>query len=130
MIGSILILTATVKLYQTVCLWLTHWHWFKFGEVGLVAILVIAVGGYLPVLIIRWLFGKWMRYFLFSPFIDDFFGGVLGLVSTAAMLAWLNLVLMLTCHPSVQRQFVDYSWIGSRLVHQLPPSTTVKGIPQ
>jgi len=128
MIGSLLILTATLKLYQTVCLWLMHWQMFKLGEVGLVAILAIAVGGYLPVLIIRWLLGKWLRYFLFSPFIDDFFGGVLGLVSTAAMLAWLNLVLMLTCHPSVQHQIVDYSWLGSHLIHQLPSLTTVKGM--
>jgi len=128
MIGSLLILTATLKLYQTVCLWLIHWQMFKLGEVGLVAILAIAVGGYLPVLIIRWLLGNWLRYFLFSPFIDDFFGGVLGLVSTAAMLAWLNLVLMLTYHPSVQHQIVDDSWLGSHLVHQLPSPTTVKGM--
>jgi len=126
MIGSLLILTATLELYQTVCIWLTHWQLFKLGEVGFVAILAIAVGGYLPVLIIRWLLGKWLCYFLFSPFIDDFFGGVLGLVSTAAMLAWLNLVLMLTGNQSVQRQIVDYSWLGSHLVHQLPPPMTVK----
>ena len=127
-IGNLLILTATLKLYQTVCIWLTHWQSFKLGEVGLVAILAIAVGGYLPVLIIRWLLGKWLRYYLFSPFIDDFFGGLLGVVSTAAMLAWLNLVLMLTCNQSLQRQFVDYSWIGSHVIHQLPPPPTVKEI--
>jgi len=118
-IGSLLVLTATLKLYQTIYDWLQIRQWFTQAANGPAAIVAIAVGGYLPILIISQIFGKWIQRRFFPVFLESFGGGVLGLISMAAMLAWLNLGLMLTCGQSVQRQFLYDSWIGSRLVSHL-----------
>ncbi len=118
-IGSLLVLTATLKLYQTIYDWLQQQHWFTQTANSSAAIVAIVVGVYLPVLIISQLFGKWIQRRFFPVFLENFGGEVLGLISLAAILAWLNVGLMLTCNQSVQRLFLYDSWIGLRLASQL-----------
>ena len=119
-IGSLLVLAATVTLYQTIYEWLQQRQWFSSNANGPAAIVAIAIGGYLPILIIRWVLGRWLQRHRFPILLEKFGGGILGLVSTAALLAWLNLGLMLTCNQTVQHKFIDDSWIASRLVRHLP----------
>ena len=124
-VGSLLVLAATLKFYLPVYQWMHDHQCFEVAALGAASVLAIAVGIYLPVLLVRWRLSRWIQSHLFPPAVEKYGGAVLGLVSMTALIAWLTVGLLLTCGRSAHREVVQDSWLGSRIVNRLPAVATL-----
>ena len=128
-VGSLLVLAATLKFYLPVYKWMQDRHCFELEALGAAAVLAIAVGIYLPVLLVRWRLSRWIQSHLFPQSVEKYGGAVLGLVSMTALIAWLSVGLLLTCGRSAHREVVQDSWLGSRIVNRLPAVAALTNSP-